>query len=290
MLNNIKSKYILKLILSFAEEKTKFKIIKYNKQLQNKLDMTIVTYRTLSGKYIVYEDNNIGKKKGKEYDINDNILYEGEFLNGERNGKGKEYNYSFCFNKTLVIFEGEYLHGKRNDKGKEISYFNKILFKGEFLNGCKWNGKIYDIENNNIYEIKNGCGYFKEFDCNHVLRKEGEYLNGKLIGNVKEYHHSFDINDKLAYKGDYLYGIKNGKGIEYSFTNGEILFVGEYLNGKKWNGKLYNQFNNDEVFEITNGRGMVKLYTFGNKIIYEGEFLNGEKGGHGKLFDNKGDI
>ena len=52
---------------------------------------------------------------------------------------------------------------------------------------------------------------FKEFDCNHILRKEGEYLNGKLIGNVKEYHHSFDINDKLAYKGDYLYGIKMEK-------------------------------------------------------------------------------
>ena len=103
MLNNIKSKYILKLILSFEEEKTKFKIIKYNKQLQNKLDMTIVTYRTLSGKYIVYEDNNRGeKKKGKEYDINDNILYEGEFLNGERNGKGKEYDCNCFFIKTTA--------------------------------------------------------------------------------------------------------------------------------------------------------------------------------------------
>ena len=143
MLNNIKSKYILKLILSFTEEKTKFKIIKYNKQLQSKLDMTIVTYRTLSGKYIIYENNNKGKKKGKKYNINDKILYEGEFLNGERNGKGKEYYCNCLFNRTTVLFEGEYLHGKRNGKGKEISHLNKILFKGEYLNGCKWNGKIY---------------------------------------------------------------------------------------------------------------------------------------------------
>ena len=104
MLNNIKSKYILELILSFTEEKTKFKIIKYNKQLQSKLDMTIVTYRTLSGKYIIYENNIKGKKKGKEYNINDKILYEGEFLNGERNGKGKEYDCNCLFNRTTVLF------------------------------------------------------------------------------------------------------------------------------------------------------------------------------------------
>ena len=276
MLNNIKSKCVLKLILSFTEEKTKFKIIKYNKQLQSKLDMTIVTYRTLSGKYIIYENNKREKKKGKEYNINDKILYEGEFLKGERNGKGKEYDCNCFFNRTTVLFEGEYLHGKRNGKGKEISHINKILFEGEYLNGCKWNGKIYDTKNNKIYEIKNGCGYFKKFDCNNVLKIEGEYLNGKLNGEVKEYRNDFDVKGKFLYKGEYSYGKRNGKGKEYSKHNGELLFAGEFLNGKKWNGKLYNQFNTDEVYEIKNGRGMVKLY----KLVYEGEFLNGEKGGH----------
>ena len=29
--------------------------------------------------------------KGKEYDYNENINYEGEYLNGKRNGKGEEY-------------------------------------------------------------------------------------------------------------------------------------------------------------------------------------------------------
>ena len=35
---------------------------------------------------------------------------------------------------------------------------------------------------------------------------------------------------------------------------------------------------------------MVKLYNYGNKLVYEGEFLNGEKGGHGKLFDDMGRV
>ena len=39
-------------------------------------------------------------------------------------------------------YEGEYLNGKKYGKGKEyIKENNKLLFEGEFLNGKKWNGK-----------------------------------------------------------------------------------------------------------------------------------------------------
>ena len=38
----------------------------------------------------------------------------GEYLNGKLwNGKGVEYD------KNIIIFEGEYLNGKRHGKGKE---------------------------------------------------------------------------------------------------------------------------------------------------------------------------
>ena len=40
--------------------------------------------------------------KGKEYDgESDNLLFEGEYKNGKRNGKGKEYN-----DVGELIFEG----------------------------------------------------------------------------------------------------------------------------------------------------------------------------------------
>ena len=48
-------------------------------------------------------------------------MFEGKYLNGQRNGKGKEHN---CYNGNL-IFEGEYLNGKRNGKGKEYDDFGK---------------------------------------------------------------------------------------------------------------------------------------------------------------------
>ena len=79
---------------------------------------------------------NEGKGYIKEYNYYGKLEFEGEYLNGERNGKGKEYNY---FDGEL-IFEGEYLNGKRNGKGKEYNFLGNLIFEGEFLNG-KRNGK-----------------------------------------------------------------------------------------------------------------------------------------------------
>ena len=70
-----------------------------------------------------------GKGLVKEYDNYCNLIFEGDYLNGERNGKGKEYNK--CGD---LLFEGEYHNGKREGKGKE--YFrNELIFEGEYLNG-----------------------------------------------------------------------------------------------------------------------------------------------------------
>ena len=52
------------------------------------------------------------------------MKFEGEFLNGERNGKGKEYNIN-----DKLIYEGEYLKGIRNGKGKEYDYNGRLDFE-----------------------------------------------------------------------------------------------------------------------------------------------------------------
>ena len=74
---------------------------------------------------------------------------------------------------------------------------------------------------------------------------------------------------------------------EYYKDSGLLLFEGEYINGKKWNGKSYNKEGKRE-FEIKNGKGKVKEYIF-SWLIFEGDYLNGEKNGKGKEFnsDNK---
>ena len=45
----------------------------------------------------------------------------------------------------------------------------------------KWKGKVYDLQNNIIYELKDGNGYKNEYDNIYVhLMYEGEYTNGEL--------------------------------------------------------------------------------------------------------------
>ena len=75
-----------------------------------------------------------------EYDKEGELIFEGEYIKGVRNGKGKEYRVSKDHGSEL-IFEGEYLNGQKwNGKGKEYDKFEHLLFDGEYLNGQKWNG------------------------------------------------------------------------------------------------------------------------------------------------------
>ena len=48
--------------------------------------------------------------------IYDKLLFEGEYLNGKRNGKGKEYYYSYVFSSE----EEEYLTKKENIIGEKF--------------------------------------------------------------------------------------------------------------------------------------------------------------------------
>ena len=108
MLKNIKSSYFQSILFSYIDERQKLKVIKYNKSLQNNINISIINYKFFTGKYIIYDTN----RNGKEYNgYDDRIIFEGEYLKGERNGKGKEYN-----EKGKLEFEGEYLNGKNMEK------------------------------------------------------------------------------------------------------------------------------------------------------------------------------
>ena len=93
-------------------------------------------------------------EKDIDFFINKNILiFEGEYLDGKRNGKGKKY-----YDDGKLMFEGEYLDGKRNGKGKEYYKNGQLKFEGEYLKGKKWNGIRYNKNGIKEFEIENGFG------------------------------------------------------------------------------------------------------------------------------------
>ena len=67
MLKNIKSSYIIKLIIAYVDESQKLKLVRYNKNLQKNLKLSIINYMHFKGIYIRYDSNG----KAKEYNEND---------------------------------------------------------------------------------------------------------------------------------------------------------------------------------------------------------------------------
>ena len=113
--------------------------------------------------------------KGKEYGYYDSknyLKFEGEYLNGKRNGKGIEY-----WIDGDLIFEGEYLDGKIwNGKGKGKYGFNSI-FDGDYLNGKEWNGVVKK------YSCR-GC-YFKTKIINGKRKKNEEQRQLDMVHTAK---------------------------------------------------------------------------------------------------------
>ena len=299
--NSIHSRYIKKNIFSYLNNKRELNLIKYNKTYQKELGINIQDYKLLSKKYLIIEKNGTCK----EYKLNTNkLIFEGEFKNGKKNGKAKEY-----FNEE-IIFEGEYINGKRS-KGKEYYYYdNYIKFEGEYLNGKQWTGKGYNSDNKLEFEIKNGEGIIKEYNKGGDLIYEGEYLNGEKNGKGKEYYY----NGKLEFEGEYLnnkkwngigydqygqidYELKNGNGKikekNYAYDN-EYKYEGEYLNGDRYEKCKEYDCKKNLIYdgEYLNGKrhGKGKEYYFGENLLYEGEYLNGERNGKGKEYDINGKI
>ena len=198
MLVIIKATYTIKILFAHIFERRKLKIVKHNNTLKDILGLNVIDYMRFSGRYIKYETKD--KDKGKEYNsFTDEVVFEGEYKNGERNGQGKEYdkfgNLIFegewksgkrwnvkrlgnvsTFKKELkegkgvlyeyseckqILYRGEYSNGERNGKGKEFykgngDFSSELIFEGEYLNGNRWNGKGYGKNKSLIYELKNG--------------------------------------------------------------------------------------------------------------------------------------
>ena len=122
-----------------------------------------IIYELNNGNYIFNKVESEGDylfgtkyRKWKEYNDDGILIFEGEYLNGYKQGLGKEYD------NGKLIFEGEYLYNYKR-KGKQYDCNGKLIFEGEYLYNKQWNGKGYDINGNILNVLKNGNGKVKEY-------------------------------------------------------------------------------------------------------------------------------
>jgi len=172
--------------------------------------------------------------------------YEGDCVNGKRNGFGK------LIYKDGSIYEGNWLNEKKNGHGKMI-YDNGDIYEGQFENNLEKFGimKFYDKNIYNFYE--------------------GEFLNGNIDGVGKMTYSNGDV-----YEGQWENRLKQGNGIMI-YSNGDS-YEGEWYNDiKSKKGKMI--YSNGDVYEgewyigLKQGKGKM-IYSNGD--IYEGEWYNNE--------------
>jgi len=82
--------------------------------------------------------------------------------------------------------------------------------------------------------------------------------------------------------------------MEYN-NNSKLIFVGEYLNGKYWNGKLKDYYDNGDQScilkfegEYLDGKKIGKEYYLDGGILFEGEYLD-EKRWNGTIYRKEND-
>ena len=265
------------------------------------LNKNIKRITLFSGEYINGE-----RKEGKEYNYNGEVVYEGEYFKGKRNGKGKLYINKY--NCGDLKYAGEFLNNKKHGKGIEYENYQRSKYVGKFFNGKReGKGKEYIDKNFHYYLIFEGEYYNnyrlkgKEYYENGKLKFDGKFLFGeKYNGKIYDYNGIiiFELingNAKIEEENDIIKILigenldakkikENIEAKEYDYE-GRLLFEGEYLNKDRWKGKYKEYHNNKLVFEgdylkgiIWNGKGV--NYNYNGDKIFEGEYLNGEKNGY----------
>ncbi len=178
-------------------------------------------------------------------------IYEGEFLNENRNGMGK---YFFA---NGDVYEGEFLNGSRNGKGKYF-WTNGEIYEGDFVEN-KITGK-------GIFTRKNGDVY------------EGDFVNSNRTGKGKLIFSNGEI-----YEGDFVEGKRTGSG-KYFWPSGSI-YEGDFIDDKRTGtGKFIWPNGNIYVGKFSDGEQTgLGAYIWSNGAVYVGDFVDGIRTGKGKL-------
>jgi hypothetical protein len=174
------------------------------------------------------------------YSISPEKYYEGNFKDGEKEGKGTYYDESFGGHTSkkyigefknnlyhgkgiltyLGTYEGDFYLGMMHGKGIQKSY-NGWVFEGEF----KFNERFYGaftFKDNTKYvgeyvdEKRNGKG--KYYDENSQLQFEGRFKDGQLIKNVTKGKKNYEVG---IYEGEIVNGLADGYGI-FTMSDGTV--------------------------------------------------------------------
>ena len=179
---------------------------------------------------------------GEKFSLRKKAVYKGEFIDGEKNGKGEE-------DSNEGIFVGNYYHDKKNGKGKMIYKISGDIYEGDYKND------LFDGKGHYIWKMtgqqytgdyKNGMMHGKGL----LEYSEGEYYKGDFVNGIKEGEGELHMGNGRSFIGPFVNGRPNGIGIFDNGINfkGEIEFIDGKMNINYMKKKYGNSAaNNNEV-------------------------------------------
>ena len=159
---------------------------------------------------------------GEKFTWKKKLVYKGEFIDGEKSGKGEE-------DSNEGKFVGNFYHDKKNGKGKMIYKISGDIYEGDYKND------LFDGQGHYIWKIT-GQEYKGEYKIGQMHGKglyewsEGEFYKGNFVNGKKEGEGELHWGNGRSYIGQFSNGRPNGIGI---YDNG-INFRGEmeFIDGK----------------------------------------------------------
>jgi hypothetical protein len=170
--------------------------------------------------------------------------------------------------------------GKLDNKSIQPKDFNN--FMSIFEQNLHYFGEYIDEEKLKKMIPEKINKYMEEHPFQNQTKETGKTYKTKPIifknGNI--YHGNWNKEYKMEGKGKYYLKEENVFA-EGNWVDGELKYARVFLP----NGDIYEGELRDSMF---NGQG--KLISYNSKDIYEGNFVNGEKTGNGKITFSDGTI
>ena len=184
---------------------------------------------------------------GEKFTWKKKVLYRGEFIDGEKSGKGEE-------DSSEGKFVGNFYHDKKNGKGKMMYKISGDIYEGDYKND------LFDGQGHYIWKMT-GQEYTGEYKMGQMHGKglyewsEGEFYRGEFVNGKKEGEGELHWGNGRTYIGQFANGRPNGIGIYDNGINfrGEMEFVDGKMNinylKRNYSRSSMSTINQNEIIE-----------------------------------------
>ena len=200
--------------------------------------------------YIGLVENGLRHGKGKYENLEEDIVYEGEWKYGLKHGEGK-------LKIKDMFYEGMFYEGSKHKFGKLKWKDTGNYYEGEFYeNDIYGNGYMIWVDNNEKYIGKWKCNQQNGMGVHIWYEPKGEYkyLKNRYVGEwengQRQGYGVFFYANGSKYEGLWDKNIKNGFGI-FTFQDG-TQYIGRFINDRMVEHNMQGQVQDLNKRLLTN--------------------------------------